>query len=61
MLTLSFPTLEYEEEFGGCRRYLPEELTLEADLTERLNPTQFGSRYDELRRRRVLLDLPPAY
>ena len=61
VLTLSFPTLEYEEEFGGCRRYLPEELTLEADLTERLNPAQFGSRYDELRRRRVLLDLPPAY
>ena len=30
-LTLTFPTTEYEEEFGGVRRYLPESLTLDAD------------------------------
>ncbi len=61
VLTLRFPTPEYEEEFGGCRRYMPEQLTLDGDLTGRLSGTDFGARYEELRRRRVLLDLPPAY
>ncbi len=61
VLTLTFPTPEYEEEFGECRRYLPETLTLDADLTGPLTPAMFGERYEELRRRRILLDLPPNY
>jgi uncharacterized protein YbaR (Trm112 family) len=60
-LTLTFPTPEYEEEFGAVRRYLPETLTLEADLRGALEPSQFGADYVELRRRRVLLDTPPRY
>ncbi len=60
-LTLTFPTPEYEEEFGECRRYLPETLTIEADLTGAIAPEMLGSRGDELRRRRVILDAPPHY
>jgi uncharacterized protein YbaR (Trm112 family) len=60
-LTLAFPTPEYEEEFGGVRRYLPESLTLDTDLRRPLRPEQFGSAYADLRRRRVLLDAPPRY
>jgi uncharacterized protein YbaR (Trm112 family)/SAM-dependent methyltransferase len=60
-LTLIFPTAEYEEEFGGVRRYLPDTLTLQADLSGPLQPSQFGSSYTDLRRRRILLDTPPHY
>ena len=60
-LTLSFPTPEYEEEFAGVRRYLPDSLTLDVDPRERLTPEHFGAAYTDLRRRRVLLDTPPRY
>jgi uncharacterized protein YbaR (Trm112 family) len=61
VLTLTFPTPEYEEEFGDCRRYLPDTVTVDADLTGAILPSALGSRYDELRRRRIVLDLPPRY
>ena len=60
-LTLTFPTPEYEEEFGAVRRYLPDTLTLDADLRGPLQPSQFGSAYTDLRRRRILLDTPKRY
>ena len=60
-LTLQFPTPEYAQEFDDCRRYLPAEITVEADLTSRLDPTGLGPTYDDLRRRRVLIDAPPRY
>lgn len=61
VLTLQFPTPEYEEEFGHCRRYLPERVTVDADLRGPIEPRRLGPRYVELRRRRVVLDLPPRY
>jgi uncharacterized protein YbaR (Trm112 family)/SAM-dependent methyltransferase len=62
ILTLTFPTPEYEEEFGGgCRRYLPETLTVDADLTGAIIPATFGSAYEDLRRRRIVIDVPPRY
>ena len=60
-LTLRFPTPEYEAEFGDCRRYLPDRLTVDADVRRPIEPRQLGPRYAELRRRRVILDLPPRY
>ena len=65
-LTLRFPTPEYEEEFGACRRYLPESLTLAADLTAPLDAARLRASlgdavYDDLRRRLVLIDAPPRY
>ena len=61
VLTLQFPTPEYEEEFSHCRRYLPEQVAVDADLRGPIEPRQLGPRYVELRRRRVILDLPPRY
>ena len=62
VLTLTFPTPEYEEEFGGgCRRYLPDTVTVDADLTSPIVPATFGSAYEELRRRRIVIDAPPRY
>ena len=61
VLTLRFPTPEYEEEFGHCRRYLPERVAVDADLRGPIDPRRLGPRYGELRRRRVVLDLPPRY
>ncbi len=61
ILTLTFPTPEYAEEFAECRRYLPESLTVRADLTGLITPSIVGSDYADLRRRRVLLDAPRHY
>ena len=61
VLTLRFPTPEYEAEFGDCRRYLPDRLTVDADLSGPIDPRRLGRRYAELRRRRVLLDVPRRY
>ena len=60
-LRLTFPTPEYEAEFRACRRYLPDTLVVDADLTGRIEPALVGSRYDDLRRRHVLIDLPAHY
>ena len=60
-LTLRFPTPEYEAEFGDCRRYLPDRVTVDADVRGPIGPRQLGPRYAELRRRRVILDLPRRY
>jgi uncharacterized protein YbaR (Trm112 family) len=61
VLTLTFPTPEYEAEFGDCRRYLPDHLTVEGDLTGPIAPETLGARYAELRRRRVIIDTPVGY
>src|SRR5262245_13884739 len=61
ILTLTFPTPEYEEEFGGCRRYLPGTVTVDADLSGTIVPATLGSAYEDLRRRRIVIDAPPKY
>ena len=61
ILTLTFPTPEYEEELGECRRYLPNRLTVEADLTGPVAREDLGPQYEELRGRRVLIDAPVRY
>jgi uncharacterized protein YbaR (Trm112 family)/SAM-dependent methyltransferase len=60
-LSLMFPSPDYEEEFGACRRYLPETLTIAADLSGPLVNVPAGIDVDALRRRRVLIDAPPRY
>jgi hypothetical protein len=61
ILTLTFPTPEYEEEFGGCRRYLPETVRVDADVSGVIVPAALGSAYEDLRRRRIVIDAPPHY
>ena len=60
-LTLTFPTPEYEAEFGECRRYLPDRITVGADLTGPILREALGAGYKELRDRRVLIDVPVGY
>jgi hypothetical protein len=60
-LTLTFPSPEYEEEFGECRRFLPDHVAVAADLRGSLTPSLVGGDYAELRRRRVLIDAPRGY
>lgn len=61
VLTLTFPTPEYEEEFGGCRRYLPDTVRVPADLTGSIAPALVGPDFADLRRRHVIIDAPPRY
>ena len=61
VLTLSFPTPEYEEEFRQCRRYLPDRVVVEADVTTPIGGEALGSISGELRDRRVLIDAPMGY
>ena len=61
VLTLAFPTPEYAAEFAACKRYLPDTVTVEADLTGPILPSTLGARYAELRRRQIVLDAPPRY
>jgi SAM-dependent methyltransferase len=61
VLTLAFPTPEYEEEFGACRRYLPDHVTVEADLTAPIAVDALDAELSELRVRRVLIDAPVGY
>lgn len=61
VLTLTFPTPEYEEEFGACKQYLPARVTVSGDLTGRIDPSTVGPEYADFRRRRILIDVPPRY
>jgi uncharacterized protein YbaR (Trm112 family) len=61
ILTLTFPTPEYEAEFGECRRYLPDRVAVEADLTDPISRETLGSEYETLLDRRVLIDAPVGY
>jgi uncharacterized protein YbaR (Trm112 family)/SAM-dependent methyltransferase len=61
ILTLDFPTPEYEAEFGACRRYLPDRVEVAGDLTGPIRSEALGSRWAELRRSRVLIDAPVGY
>ena len=60
-LTLTFPTPEYEEEFGACRRYLPANVRIDVDPSKPITAATVGPRYAELLRRKVLIDTPVRY
>jgi uncharacterized protein YbaR (Trm112 family) len=60
-LRLSFPSPDYEEEYGACRRYLPEEATVDLAAFEALRAGGSVDPLAELIRRRVIVDLPRRY
>ena len=60
-LRLAFPSEDYEEEYGSCRRYLPEEITIERTTLAAIEEGQLTPRVRELLRRRVVLDVPGKY
>ena len=61
-LRLRFPSGDYEEEYGACRRYLPDALTLDrAVLTALDRGGPWTADLTDLVRRKVILDLPKRY
>jgi uncharacterized protein YbaR (Trm112 family) len=60
-LTLRFPSPDYEEEYGACRQYLPDEASLDAAALPALETGRRLEGVEELIRRRVIVDLPNKY
>jgi uncharacterized protein YbaR (Trm112 family) len=60
-IRLRFPNEDYEQEYGACRRYLPEELEIDVPALESLPIRTAPVTLTELIRRRVVLDLPEKY
>jgi hypothetical protein len=60
-LRLRFPSEDYEQEYGACRRYLPEELTLDRAALASLETGRLTGELTELVRRNVIVDLPARY
>ena len=60
-LRLRFPSEDYEDEYGACRRYLPEEVTLDPAILAAVAEGRRSAEVEELVRRRVVLDVPPRY
>ncbi len=61
VLQLQFPSQEYEEEFGMCKRYLPEKAEIRADLLKESPAAPMSEELIQLIENRVLLDLPEKY
>jgi hypothetical protein len=60
-LRLRFPSDDYEQEYGACRLYLPEEVALDAAVTASLAAGRLSPEIVELVRRKVIVDLPKRY
>jgi hypothetical protein len=60
-LRLGFPSEDYEQEYGACRQYLPEELTLDRSAVASLHSGLVAGELSELVRRKVIVDLPKRY
>ena len=60
-LRLRFPTEEYEEEYGACRQYLPDDIAVDRELLDQLPAPAVSGTLADLARRRVVLDLPKRY
>jgi uncharacterized protein YbaR (Trm112 family) len=61
-LQLRFPSDDYEQEYGACRRYLPESAEITSkELAALQTAAATPPALQELVRRRVILDLPKNY
>jgi hypothetical protein len=60
-LRLEFPNDEYADEYGACRQYLPETLTLDRSSIASLAGGELSGELIELLRRKVIVDLPKRY
>jgi hypothetical protein len=60
-LRLQFPTEDYEQEFGACRQYLPDEVVVDRAALSALGTGPLPPAMADLVRRRVILDLPLRY
>jgi uncharacterized protein YbaR (Trm112 family) len=60
-LRLEFPNDEYADEYGACRQYLPEALSLDRSVIDALATGNITGELIELVRRKVIVDLPKRY
>jgi uncharacterized protein YbaR (Trm112 family) len=60
-LRLEFPNEEYADEYGACRQYLPETLSLDRAALDSLAAGTVSGELIELLRRKVIVDLPKRY
>ena len=60
-LRLQFPNEEYADEYGACRQYLPDALTLDRAAIDSLASGTVSGELIELLRRKVIVDLPRRY
>jgi uncharacterized protein YbaR (Trm112 family) len=60
-LRLSFPDEDYEAEFGACRQYLPDALTIDRASLEAMAAGTLTPELEAFLRRRIVLDLPRRY
>lgn len=60
-LRLRFPNEDYEQEYGACRQYLPDEVVVSSAALALLAEGRLAPELVDLARRRVVLDLPRRY
>jgi uncharacterized protein YbaR (Trm112 family) len=60
-LRLRFPDEDYEQEYGACRRYLPDEVTVARALLDALPSAVLPPELAGLAERSVVLHLPARY
>jgi uncharacterized protein YbaR (Trm112 family) len=60
-LRLQFPNSDYEDEYGACKQYLPEEAVIDRAALEALQGGGATGPLDEFIRRRVIVKLPELY
>jgi uncharacterized protein YbaR (Trm112 family) len=58
---LQFPSEDYEQEYGACRQYLPDEVTIARQALQALDEGRLPDELADLVRRRVIVDLPQRY
>ena len=58
---LRFPSDDYEQEYGACRQYLPEEVTIGRRALAAIAEGRVPDELADLVRRRVIVDLPKKY
>lgn len=59
--TLRFPSADYEDEYGACRRYLPDTVNIDASELAALQAGSAPAGLSELVRRKVLVRVPALY
>ena len=60
-LRLRFPSEDYEQEYGACREYLPDEVIVADDTLAALPAAAVSGPLADLASRRIVLDLPRKY
>jgi uncharacterized protein YbaR (Trm112 family) len=60
-LRLSFPDEDYAAEFGACRQYLPDALTIDRASLTAMAAGELNPELEAFLRRRIILDLPRRY